>query len=177
MIHKHELQDLLSQDPFKILQINPSFDIDINQLNNNFHLLQKKFHPDNWVNHEFLPLIVMASAHINTCYTKLKDPLQRALLLLDLNEFSINFAQDTTLSENFLSEQMEYHELIDEANKDINKLEMINHDLHDKEQQLIKQLSNAFKQQQFNQAKELSKQLAFYNKLLDLVENTISMTL
>lgn len=173
----NELKEVLSKNAFGVFRIQPSFIIDLAALTAMHHRLQKLYHPDNWINSDVASLIVSVSAHVNTSYTKLKNPLERAMLLLELSGYRLDLAQDTNLPEKFLFEQMEFHEQVDEASNNIDKLESLEQELIDKQKLLINQLSDKFESKQFEQATELTKQLAFYQRLLNLVANTISIVL
>ena len=178
MIDSSELRQILGHNFFEVFAISPSFDIDQNALAVVYRQQQKQYHPDNSVQQdaEFQALILSVSAHINNAYTNLKNPLNRALLLLELNSLPLDLAHDTVLPPQFLMEQMEFHEELDDAkhSKDIEQLEQLEQSVQKKEQHIILQLSTAFQQQEFDRARNLTKQLAFYQRVLGHVSNAIS---
>ncbi len=176
MMQAHELKEWLGKNCFDIFGITATFNIDLQQLNSTLHLLQKKFHPDNWINHDLSAMALCASAYINSCYDKLKSPLSRSCVLLELKGYPLDLAKDTGLPKEFLMEQMEIHENIDEAGNDIVKLEQMEQIIMAKEQSLIRDLEAKFEQQQFANALELTKQLRFYHRLLNTIADKITLT-
>lgn len=175
-----QLRAVLKSDYFALFGLKPNFDIDLSQLKHTYRQLQKKFHPDNFVNRvkEEQVLALSVSAHINNAYSTLASPLERALLMLKMHGLDLDLAQNTHLPEAFLYEQMEVHEEIEMAkqSQDISRLEQIEADLMKKEAQLIQHLEQEFKQNQLTQLIELIKQLAFYNRILNSLTNTINQS-
>lgn len=170
-----ELRNILAQNAFEVFDIPKNFELELVQLNNKLYALQKQFHPDSWINSmdNIAGLITMVSSHINNCYQELIHPLSRALLLLKIHNFTLDLTNDTQISPIFLAEQMELHELIDEYANDLDKLAGLELNIKHKQKLIIKQLNDAFIAQQFALARDLSKQLAFYKRLLTLVANAI----
>lgn len=178
MIDSPELKQILNYNYFEVFAVNPSFDIDQDDLAAMYRKKQKQYHPDNSTQYDTdtQALVLSVSSHINNAYTNLKNPLNRALLLLELNSFPLDLAHDTTLPPQFLMEQMEFHEELDDAKhaRDIEKLERLEQSVQEKEHHITQQLSLAFQQQRFDNARNLTKQLAFYQRVLSHVSNTIS---
>lgn len=178
MIDSFELKQVLSYNYFEVFALNASFDLDLNALAASYRQQQKQYHPDNSTEYDakHQALILSVSAHINNAYASLKNPLNRALLLLELNKHPLDLAHDTALPAQFLMEQMEFHEQLDDAKqaKDIKLLEQLEKSVQEKEYHIIQKLSSAFQQQQFDSARNLTKQLAFYQRVLSQVSNTIS---
>ncbi|MBP9742682.1 MAG: Fe-S protein assembly co-chaperone HscB [Burkholderiales bacterium] len=170
-----ELHNVLVQNAFELFGIPCNFELELTQLNNKLYTLQKKFHPDNWVNSEeqIASLITKVSSHINNCYQELKHPLARALLLLKIHDFTLDLTNDTQISPIFLAEQIELHELIDEYANDLDKLAGLELNIKHKQKLIITQLNDAFIAKQFALARDLTKQLAFYKRLIMLVANAI----
>lgn len=171
-----QLQQLLNQNPFTILNQPLQFNVDQNILDQHYQMLQRKYHPDNFVtaSAEIKLLIIQVSAHINHAYTTLKSPLSRSIVLLALNGIHLDLAQDTSLPEQFLFEQMELHEEIDEARNSIKGLEKIEANLATKINHFELEIEQAFRNKNFIEVTELTKQLAFYTKLNNSVADIIT---
>lgn len=162
------------------------FAVDITNLKQIYLDLQKQFHPDYFVIDkqatEFTDknLIVAVSAHINNAFKTLQNPLSRAILLLKLNNIEYNLAHDTSISEDFLIEQMEIHEEINKATltNNLNALENIEQQIKIKKNSIIDNITMAFNHidisLNYEKIKQLIKQLAFYDKLEYLVINSIN---
>lgn len=172
------LNQLLRQNPFQLFAIPQNFIINLDHLTKSYLQLQKKYHPDNFVNElpEIKSLALKVSSHINNAYNSLKNPLQRSLTLLDLQGITLNLSSDTQLPQTFLYEQIETHEEIENAveKQDISLLEQIERSLQNKELILIKKLEEAFNKCELELVIKLTKQLAFYNRLLETVTETIN---
>ncbi len=168
----NNIKQILKKNCYDIFEIEPQFAIDTALLSTKLHQLQKEFHPDNAINNELSTNL--ASAHINNCYTTLKNPLNRSIALLEVNGYLLDLAKDTQLPLEFLGEQMELHELIDEANGNISALEELEQTINDKQKQLLVSLSDTFINKDFQEALNLTKQLGFYTRLLNSIADKIN---
>ena len=172
-----KLLKLLNMNCFEAFDLTPTFDIDKPSLQNKYQKLQKQFHPDNFVgesNSQQL-LAVSVSAHINQAYTTLNSPLLLTLELLKLNNLELNLSENTSLAPEFLTMQLEIHEQIEDAaqNKNIDALDRLEVDLVKKQQELIKKIEPEFNRKEFAKTVELTKELAFYDKLIKIVATKI----
>ena len=177
----NKLQKLLHMNCFEVFGLSPTFDIDKVSLTKKYQELQKQYHPDNFAgaNSGQQPLAVSISAHINHAYTTLNSPLLLTLELLKLNNIELNLSENTSLTPEFLGMQMEIHELIEDATqaKNIDALDKIAADLIKKQQELIKQIEFAFNQKECTKIVELTKALAFYDKLIKVIADKIDRLL
>lgn len=171
------LNQLLTSDYFALFKIAPSFGLDESLVRAKYLDLQKVFHPDKFANanNEVKLLINQLSAHINNGYKSLLDPLLRGILLLHYHGIEFDLVTDTVLPNDFLFQQMEFHDNIDTAKaaKDIYKLESINRELGNLQNNLAKKLNDLFLQEDYLQAKQLVKQFAFYTRLKHKVTEAV----
>jgi len=174
---KSDLIPLINNNPFEIFDITPSFNIDLAQLDHKYRLLQKKFHPDNYMNSdkEEQALSLTVSANINNAYIILTSPLLLSLELLKLNNIHLDLSNNTSLNPGFLIKQMEFHEEMDEAETslDIDKLHTIENKLKNEQEEIFNKIKNEFVSNNFIQMAEYTKELAFYDKLLKLLNSKI----
>ena len=100
------LTKLSLTSPFKAFGLPGLFNVDLALLNHTYLKLQKKLHPDRFVdNPEEKELAQGYSSYINSAYQLLRDPIQRAdLLLQDFPPIS--------LSHQSLMDQMEKREYL-----------------------------------------------------------------
>ena len=175
MIELLKIKTLLSSNYFVLFELDISFDIDQSDLYKKYLNLQKQFHPDQFVSSdkELKSLVISLSAHINSGYTTLKDPLLRSILLLELNKVVLNLVNETNLPTSFLLEQIELHEAIEDvkATKNILLLENLEAQLNKKELDITDKIAQLFRSGNLEEVKELVKQLSFYNRL----HNTINL--
>jgi molecular chaperone HscB len=89
--------------------------------------LQREAHPDRFAaqGHAAQRVAMQWSARINEAYRRLKDPLQRAAYLCELRGAPIEAENNTAMPADFLVEQMEWRESLDEARtqQDLDALE------------------------------------------------------
>ena len=163
--------DILKQNCFEVFGLAPEFEIQTSNLNAKLHELQKQFHPDNSLNNDLATDLI--SSHINSCYSTLKSPLNRSIALLETLGFSLDLSKDTSLPIEFLGEQMELHEQIDDANDNISVLEDLEHTIMLKQKNLLDTLKSKFANKDYQEALNLTKQLGFYTRLLNSIADKI----
>lgn len=168
--------NILKQDAFAVFgYINPTFSLDLTELNAKLRTLQKQYHPDTTADVTKRPLTERISARINTAYATLQDPLSRAQLILTLVDYKLDLNKDTLLPQDFLATQLDLHEQLDTAKS------TKNHDaLNDllttitKQQQVVLQdLAQKFHNKNYVDAQMLTKQLAFYSHFLHHINDAI----
>lgn len=100
---------------FNVLNQDVQFEIDLKALETQFIEAQKLAHPDNFSvsSLEQIKKAQEKSALINQAYYTLKDPFKRAIYFLSLKGFSLD--ENAPLSPEFLMEQMEIRERLEEA--------------------------------------------------------------
>ena len=101
----------MSDNYFSLFDMPVQYSIDKMQLTNNYRRLQKSIHPDNYAHASDMDkrLSMQKSTQINDAYQILKNPLKRAIYLLELHDLKIKDNESTTDSE-FLMQQMELRE-------------------------------------------------------------------
>ena len=170
--------ELLKCNEFELFNLRPSFVIDVDLLNQKYIELQHQYHPDNFTNQnsDLYTQALQLSALINSAYTTLNSPLLRSLCLLRLYGLELDLSNDTQLPMQFIILQMEAHETLHEAKmtEDVETLEHLEKNIKIQQSELIHRLTIEFVNKNFIEAKELTKQLSFYNKLLANVNDTIN---
>ncbi|MDP2226766.1 MAG: Fe-S protein assembly co-chaperone HscB [Moraxellaceae bacterium] len=102
---------------FQLFDLEPAFELDVQQLLPRFRELQRQFHPDRVaaepldVQHE----AVRHAADINAAFSALKDPVLRARHLLALAGHALDSESVTVADADFLMAQMELREQLEEA--------------------------------------------------------------
>lgn len=101
---------------FEIFGLAQSYALDKEYLRAQYISLQAQFHPDKYVNHSPIEkqVALQLSTLINDGYQVLKDPIKRAEYLLLLNN-QCEATQSAQAGMDFLSEQMELREQLEEA--------------------------------------------------------------
>lgn len=169
--------EILNENYFQLFELEQNFVIDIKYLQNKMRELQNIYHPDNFANdQEQLNKALMLSSHINHVYKTLNDSQLRATYLLELNDVKIDLVHDTKFSSEFLMAQIEIRERIEDAkdDEDIDALENLESELKQEKKTLESAIEKLFINKEFHEIIELIKKLAFYNKLLIVVDDGIS---
>lgn len=137
----------LTKNYFELFSMQPSFDINLNDLDERFRKLQKEFHPDRFasVSDQERRIAMQLTAQINEAYQTLSHPLARGSYLLKLNGINIDNETDTKMDAAFLMEQMELRE----------QLETVKNNKHPED--LIDSLYKTIGAGQKNRVTELSK--------------------
>lgn len=111
----------MTQNFFELFNLPEKFQIDTEKLQENYRSIQKEIHPDRFAtsseNEKMQSMI--KTTQINDAYQTLKSPIKRAKYILSLHKFN----EKVTLPPDFLMQQMEWEEHLEEIKKDKNELE------------------------------------------------------
>ena len=107
----------LQQNFFELFGLPARFDLDAGQLDHAYRDLQSTVHPDRFVNApEAERRVSMQQAtQVNEAYQTLRNPVRRAAYLLAQHGIDPQFETNTAMPAEFLIEQMEWREAIEEA--------------------------------------------------------------
>lgn len=120
-------------NPFELFGLPARYALDAQALERAWHEVQARVHPDRHAHAgEAARRASLAwSARANEAYRTLRDPVERARCLLELNGVDPEFETNTTMPEAFLQRQIEFRETLEEARaaKDVAALERLAADL------------------------------------------------
>lgn len=107
----------LAHDYFTLFGVEPGFRLDMVRLERAYLDLQARVHPDR---HAHLPQAQQRQAlqwatRVNEAWRTLRQPLSRALYLLERAGVAVGLETNTAMSPEFLIEQMEWREAVEEA--------------------------------------------------------------
>jgi molecular chaperone HscB len=144
MNHTHNKRD----NYFSLLGLSVNFDLNLHQLKENYHDIQKRVHPDKFVHASDLErrLSVQKTTQINDALTTLKQPISRAIHLLSL--YQVVLDDNDRLEPTFLMEQMELRETLSQVNQaadPFNELDTLLLDVKIRLDQINAILNNLFK--------------------------------
>jgi molecular chaperone HscB len=107
----------VGENYFELLGLPVSFDIDPQQLADNFRDLQRAVHPDRFANapDRERRLSMQRAAQINEAFQCLKSPQRRGRYMLELQGIEFDDERQTTLDPEFLMQQMELREALGEV--------------------------------------------------------------
>ena len=116
----------LTTNYFDLFELPIGYTVDSAQLASNYRKLQKELHPDRFVTsseQERLYSMQMAS-RVNEGSRVLRNPIERARYMLELNGVDLGTGGETIRDTEFLMEQMELREELDEIGEDEERLDI-----------------------------------------------------
>ena len=115
---------------FELLGLAPAFALETGQLDRSYREIQSKIHPDRFAHAGDAErrASMQWTTQVNEAYRTLKSPVQRAKYLLELNGVDVAFESNTAMPADFLMEQMELRENLEQA-RDVATLGLLQEDL------------------------------------------------
>ena len=106
-----------AQSHFELFGIEPAFRVEPAALERAYREIQARIHPDRYARagEAEKRASLQWTTRVNEAYTTLKDPVRRAAYLLELNGVDCAFESNTEMPAEFLMQQMELRESLDEA--------------------------------------------------------------
>jgi len=163
---------------FTLLGLTTTFAIDTQELDDAYHALQRRVHPDKFANsssgeqRQAAQLACLA----NEAYRTLKQPVQRARYLAELRGVDFN---DCALPQDFLFTQLNLREAVQKAKvaADRSKLTELKSSLQKEYSELHARLAGQLDEKQDNaRAGQTILILQFFNKLLAEVDDALLET-
>ena len=162
---------------FTLFQLEPQFDIDTDSLEQNYRTLAARFHPDRFASASAFEQkqAVMMSSTVNEAYRTLKNPTDRAAYLLRQQGIDADAPEHTSFAPEFLMQQMEWRETLAEARggQDQTALYALDKEISGAQQELWRDLREAFLRQQYEDAAQLVRQGRFLDKLKKEISNLL----
>ncbi|KAF7993419.1 hypothetical protein HCN44_010005 [Aphidius gifuensis] len=160
-------------DYFEILGVKKNYDIESKELHKKYTQLQNILHPDRFGRRTEKEQEYSAnlSSLISKAFATLKHPLDRGIYLLKLNNLTIS---DTTkdLKPEFLMEIMEKSEEVEAASNDKDKIIKLIQEITAVLDELSKDISNAFNNDDLEKAKSLLVKMNYYATLDKVLKKT-----
>jgi len=109
----------LNQNHFELFKLPRQFAVDAAVLDARYRELQREVHPDRFATASDAErrLSMQMATQVNEAYRTLKAPLPRARYLLELAGVDIEAETNTAMPADFLMEQMEWREGLEEAGR------------------------------------------------------------
>lgn len=169
----------LSTDFFALFQLPRAFRIDLAELDARYREIQAQVHPDRFAHaaEGERRLSMQWATRANEGYQTLKKPLARAKYLLHLAGHDLEAESNTRMAPDFLIEQMEWREAVQEARSggDHHELERLHQrlrqDLRGRYEELAVLLDE---RQDLAAAAERVRQLMFLEKLLLEIDDALA---
>ncbi|MFP5467186.1 MAG: Fe-S protein assembly co-chaperone HscB [Gammaproteobacteria bacterium] len=107
----------LHSNDFEIFGLPPAYGLDRGQLDERWKQLQREVHPDRHASSDaqLQRQAMQWSVRVNEAYQRLKDPIKRAAYLCELHGVPVDAENNTRMPEDFLMQQMEWREALEDA--------------------------------------------------------------
>ena len=157
------------QNYFQLFALTPEFDIDAQQLEASYQAQIAQYHPDKFASEDEKSQLqaVQNTSLINSAFDTLKDPLNRATYLLELNNIQAFDEKDTKMDVDFLMAQIELRESLEAIQADADELALDDfiENIGAKIKDNIAQISTLFASGEMLRIKNLVRELKFYTQL------------
>ncbi len=163
----------MTQNYFELFNLPEKFQIDSVRLQENYRSIQKEIHPDRFAtsteNEKTQSMI--KSTQVNDAYQTLKSPTKRAKYILSLHRS----VEKITLPPDFLMQQMEWEEHLEDIEKKIKELDQFKLAINKKYEEYSLMLSTQIdNDQNWNEAAITIDKLYFVEKLLHKINISLN---
>ena len=169
---------MTSPSHFDLFAIPPAFGIDAARLAAAYRALQSKVHPDNFATATAADrrAAMQWAVRANEAYTTLKDPLKRAVHLLELRGVDVGAENNTAMEPAFLMAQMEWREAVEDARdaKNVDALDRLLENLRDEKKVRYGKLGGWLDSNADKPAAEAVRQLMFLEKVQSDIGDSIA---
>jgi molecular chaperone HscB len=154
---------------FELFKLPPTFSLDVATLENNYRKIQSESHPDRFVTASSAEkLASMQTATLaNEAYLTLKSAGLRAAYLLSLQGIVAIDEKNNQMPADFLMQQMEWREAIEDAENahDVLALENLLAEINGASKNLQESLKSQFQNNDLSEATESARKLIFMDKV------------
>jgi molecular chaperone HscB len=163
------------QNHFDLFGLAPAFAVEADALERSYREIQSQVHPDRFAHAGDAErrASLQWTTRVNEAYRTLKDPVQRARHLLELHGVDVAFETNTAMPPDFLMQQMELRESLEEATakKDSSRLDLLRKDLGESRRALQHQIAEAIdSKKDYAGAAALVRKLQFLHRLDDEID-------
>lgn len=155
---------------FDFFNLKFSYSIDLNLLINSYQKLQKKYHPDLFINKNknSIDKAIKKSAFINQAFRILKDPFLRAKYILNLKKINIENKKYQINNSSFLNKNLKIYEELEYIKKNKNmkkRIIKIDSNLKKTKKKYIKKIEKELNLKEWENAAKIINKLHFINKI------------
>jgi molecular chaperone HscB len=159
-----------SGNQFELFGLQPAFALDTEALERAYREIQSQVHPDRFAHAGDAErrASLQWTTRVNEAYRVLKSPVQRASHLLSLHGVDVAFETNTAMPSQFLMQQMELRETLEDAvaTKNVPALASLQSKLEDDKAALEREIGAAIDvEKDYPRAAGLVRELQFLEKL------------
>ena len=162
-------KDILSSNFFELFELPVSYDVDFDQVQQSYMSLQKQVHPDKFASgsDQEKRLSMQQTSKINEAQQTLKDPVLRAIYLLNLKDADFSLENETTMDAAFLMQQLEMRERLENIKKEDDPLASLDDmakELKSSNSDMMQSFAMSYEADQIDEAREWIRKLQFMQK-------------
>jgi len=164
-------------DYFALFQLKPQFKIDRQALESAYLTVQQKVHPDMHAqaSDSDKRVSMQLSALANSAYRTLMNPIQRGLYMCSRNGVDPQLETNTAMPAQFLMQQMEWREALDDVRDQPSKLDSLYKEVEQTRENLLKEVEATIDgANDFEMAAKQLRALLFIDKFSAELEDAIS---
>lgn len=162
---------------FELYNLPEQFEIDLDKLKQHYQTLQKLTHPDRFAtaSEQQKRMYLTKNSQVNDGYTVLKSAISRGEHLLQVRGVELASEQDTVGDVEFLMEQMEWRESLDDADSIIELEQLVadNHQVLAQQETSISGLLSVNTDQDNQAAAQELRKMKFMIKLADEIDSKL----
>ena len=155
------------QNHFELFGLSPAFALEGEALERSYREIQSKVHPDRFAHAGDAErrASLQWTTRVNEASRTLKDPVQRAKHLLELNGVDVAFETNTAMPADFLMQQMELREALEDA-KESSTLDALRSSLRQEKSSMERQIGDLIdNKKDYHGAAGLVRKLQFLDRL------------
>ena len=163
-------QDILTSNFFELFDLPVSYEVDLKKVQQHYMDLQMQVHPDRFANgsDQEKRLSMQQTSWLNEAQATLKDDVLRASYLLKLSGLDINLENETTVDMDFLMQQLEMRERLENINREatdsLDELDSMAKKVKQTSADMMTAFSQSYKDNNFDEAREWISKLQFMQK-------------
>jgi molecular chaperone HscB len=164
---------LTSSSHFELFGLPPVFSLDQEMLDKAYRDIQSQVHPDRFAHAGDAErrASLQWTTRVNEAYRTLKSPVQRGKHLLELHGVDVAFETNTAMPAEFLMQQMELREQLEEA-KDAKALDALRAGLRINKKSLEREIAGAIDaEKDYKGAADLVRKLMFLERLDEEIDS------
>ncbi len=165
------IQKPIDLDSFKLFNLKYDFSIDLEKLEDDYYILQKKLHPDKFVNSTKKELLYaqIHSSNLNSAYNVLINQVSRSNELLKCKGEK-NKENETFNDLEVLNEVLDLQEVAENIDCQENKVILIK-EINKIIEENVKKLNEYFIREKLLNAKKLTVKISYLEKLIKDIKN------
>lgn len=158
-----------AKNHFELLGVPVSFDVPMARLDSAYRELQSRVHPDRFASATAAErrVAMQLATRVNEAYQTLRNPLNRAIYLLEIQGIDVRSETHTAMEPEFLMRQLDWRENIEDARaaRNLGRLNTINEEVLAEKRARFAHLEGLLCSGAVQPAAEAARQLLFIEKL------------